>query len=164
MANTSQVLAGGQAGFVGFGAGAADKLTISFKALSAFVPDTGTGSGSGDAGGGGGCKVLAQFKTDAAPPLQANCANCHAGNANANAKSAMDLTGVNSADDAAILIACNQVRTRINFQTTDLSGFFVAPNPGDPTNHPFKFNGNQANFNAFKAAVDPWVQAEKTAP
>jgi len=30
------------------------------------------------------------------------------------------------------------------------------------TNHPFKFPA-QANFDAFKAAVDVWVQAEKTA-
>ena len=33
--------------------------------------------------------------------------------------------------DATLINACNQVRTRINFQTTDLSGFYVAPNPGD---------------------------------
>ena len=32
-----------------------------------------------------------------------------------------------------------------------------------PFNHPFKFAA-QANFDTFKAAVDVWVQAEKTAP
>ena len=163
MAAGTELLAGGQAGFVGFGAGPSDKLSISFKALSAYVPDTGTGSGSGNAGGGGGCKVLASFKTNAQGPLNTNCAGCHGGG-QPNAKSAMDLSAIAAADDATLLIACNQVRTRINFQTTDLSGFYVAPNPGDPTNHPFKFNGVQADFNAFKAAVDLWVQAEKTAP
>lgn len=160
----TELLAGGQAGFIGFGAGPNDKLTIAFKALSAYVPDTGSGSGSGDAGGGGGCKVLASFKQNAQGPLKTNCGDaCHSG-ANGNAKSAMDLSAIGATDDATLLNACNQVRTRINFQTTDLSGFYVAPNPGDPTNHPFKFNGNQGNFNAFKASVDVWVQAEKTAP
>ena len=163
MANGSQMLAGGQAGFVGFGAGAADKLEIRFKALTPYVADSGGGSGS-NSGGGGGCKVLASFKTNAQTPLNTNCAGCHAGAGNPNAKSAMNLDGVAAADDPSILAACDQVRTRINFITTDLSGFFVAPNPADPTNHPFKFNGNQGQFDAFKAAVDPWVQAEKTAP
>ncbi|MCX5744113.1 MAG: hypothetical protein NT062_16615 [Proteobacteria bacterium] len=163
MANVKEQIAGGTAAFVGFGAGLNDKLEIRFKAVKAYQPDTGSGSGSGG-GGGGGCKQLALFKTTAAGPLVANCASCHAGGANANAKSAMNIDGAGAADDATALLACNQVRTRINFIDTNLSGFFVAPNPGDPTNHMFKFGGNQANFNDFKAAVDPWVQAEKTSP
>jgi len=55
-----------------------------------------------------------------------------------------------------------QARTRINFTDTNQSGFFIAPNPAQATNHPFKFGNVQANFDAFKAAVDVWVQAEKT--
>lgn len=164
MPTTSSTLAGGQAGFQGFGASSSDMMSISFKALTAYVADTGTGGGS-NSGGGGGCKVLATFKTAAQGALTTSCAtNCHGGG-QANAKSAMDLSGlVGTVDDTSIMNACNQARTQINFQTTDLSGFFVAPNPADNTNHPFKFNGNQGNFNSFKAAVDPWVQAEKTAP
>ncbi|MBA3540110.1 MAG: hypothetical protein H0T79_10815 [Deltaproteobacteria bacterium] len=164
MANIKEPLQGGTAAFVGFGAGAGDKLEIRFKAIKIFqVEGMGSGSGSGS-GEVGGCKVLASFKANAGTQLTNSCGGCHAGAANPNAKSAMNIDGANSADDAVAQLACNQVRTRINFQNTDLSGFYVAPNPGDPTNHPFKFNGNQANFNAFKAAVDPWVQAEKTAP
>jgi len=30
-------------------------------------------------------------------------------------------------------------------------------------NHPFSFGGNQANFNAFKTAVQVWATAEQTA-
>ena len=117
-------------------------------------------------GGGGtttsGCKQLASFKTNAKGPLNTNCASCHAGTANANARSAMDLTGIAAADDATLLTVCNQARTRINFTDTTQSGFFIAPNPAQATNHPFKFGNVQANFDSFKAAVDVWVQAEKT--
>jgi hypothetical protein len=75
----------------------------------------------------------------------------------------MDLTGIAATDDATLQNVCNQARTRINFQDTNASGFYIAPNPSQATNHPFKFAGVQANFDTFKAAVDIWVQAEKTA-
>jgi hypothetical protein len=75
----------------------------------------------------------------------------------------MDITGVAAMDDATLQNVCNQARTRLNFQDTNASGFYIAPNPAMGTNHPFKF-ANQAAFDTFKAAVDVWVQAEKTAP
>lgn len=164
MANVAEPIAGGTAAFVGFGAGAADKLEIRFKAVSKYVVE-GMGSGSDPGGGGGGgCRQLASFKANAAAQLVAACGSCHAGAGQGNAKSAMNIDNAASADDAMALLACNQVRTRINFQDTNRSGFYVAPNPGDPTNHPFKFGGNQGQFDAFKAAMEPWVQAEKTSP
>ena len=89
---------------------------------------------------------------------------CHAGTNNPNAHAAMNLDGINAADDPTIQLVCNQARTHINFADTTSSGFYIAPNPAQATNHPFKFGGNQSNFNAFKAAVDVWVQAEKLAP
>src|SRR6185369_16623852 len=120
----------------------------------------------GGGGGGGmtaaGCKALAQFKANAKTPLQNSCGSCHANAGNANARGAMDLTGIAATDDATLTNVCNQARTRINFQDTNSSGFYIAPNPAMATNHPFKF-GTQAGFDAFKAGVDPWVQAEKTA-
>lgn len=151
---TSSPIDGGTEDFLGFVP--TDKVEIHFKVLSVFKPDT-TGTTPT------GCKVLAQFKANAQPQLNTNCASCHAG-ANPTATAAMDVTGVGATDDAKILAACNQVRSRINFQTTDQSGFYLAPNPADQTNHPFKFNGNATAFTAFKTAMDVWVKAEQTAP
>ena len=131
-------------------------LEIHFKFIQAYKPDT-TGTTTT------GCKVLASFKTNAQTQLSTNCASCHAG-ANGSATAAMDITKINATADADLLNACNQVRTRINFQTTDQSGFYLAPNPGSATNHPFKFNNNAAAFTAFKTAMDVWVKAEQTAP
>jgi mono/diheme cytochrome c family protein len=159
MPMTADSIGGGTAAFVGMSPN--DPVSIHFKVIGKYMDGTGS-NGSGGTAGQTGCRQLASFKQNAAGPLQTSCASCHAGNANANAKSAMDITGVNSADDATVQMACNQVRTRINFQDTNSSSFYIAPNPAQTTNHPFKFNGVQANFDNFKAAIDPWVQAEKT--
>jgi hypothetical protein len=152
-------ISGGTAAFIDFAP--ANQLTIHFKVVDRFRPD------EGGMGGGGmtatGCKSLATFKTNARAPLQTSCGNCHANAGNANARGAMDLVGIGAADDTTLQNVCNQARTRINFQDTNASGFYIAPNPAMGTNHPFKF-GTQANFDTFKAAVDVWVQAEKTAP
>ena len=94
--------------------------------------------------------------------LQANCASCHGGG-QANAKAAMDLSNINAADDPTLLLACNQVRSRINFQDIENSGFFVAPNPAQNTNHPFKFNP-ATNYTPFHDSMVIWVNAEKTSP
>lgn len=154
-ANMSGQISGGTAQFVGFKA--EDKVYVSFKDVKTFqmsstpVPKTG-------------CKDLAKFKTNVAPLVNMRCASCHAGNANANAKSTMDVTGVASTDDAALLLACNAMRSRTDLVNTAMSGIFLAPQPGNNTNHPFKFNNNAADFTAFQTSVDVWVQAEKTAP
>jgi hypothetical protein len=158
MPSTSDSIGGGTAAFVGFNP--QNQLSIHFKSLDKYMAD-GAGSGSGTIAASG-CRQLASFKQNAQGPLNTNCASCHAGNANASAKSAMDITGIAAADDATVQLACNQVRTRINFQDTNSSSFYIAPDPGQNTNHPFKFGGNATNFTAFKSAVDPWVQAEKT--
>jgi cytochrome c553 len=150
---------GGTEDFVGFVP--TDMIELHFKVLTAFKPDT---SGTKQDG----CKVLPMFKTNAQPSLRdivagatATCASCHAGS-NGGATGAMDLSKIAATTDADILLACNQVRSRINFQTTDQSGFYLAPNPGSTTNHPFKFTA--AQFTTFKTAVDVWVKAEQTAP
>jgi hypothetical protein len=157
--NKSNPINGGTEDFVGFHP--TDMLEIHFKVLTAFKPDT-TGSKQD------GCKMLPSFKTNAQPSLRdavggaaQKCADCHAGS-NAGATGAMDLSKIAATTDADILLACNQVRTRINFQTTDQSGFYLAPNPASATNHPFKLTA--AQFTTFKTAVDVWVKAEQTAP
>jgi mono/diheme cytochrome c family protein len=149
---------GGTAAFIDFAPN--NQLTIHFKVVDRFRPDE--GGGGGGMMGATGCKSLATFKTNARAPLQTNCASCHANAGNVNARGAMDITGIAAADDATLQNVCNQARTRINFQDTNASGFYIAPNPAMGTNHPFKFAA-QANFDTFKAAVDIWVQAEKTA-
>ena len=150
---------GGTAAFIDFLP--TNPISIHFKVVDRFRPDQG-GGGMGMTGTTG-CKALAQFKTNAKPGLQTNCGSCHANAGNANARGAMDLVGIAATDDATLQNVCNQARTRINFQDTNASGFYIAPNPSQATNHPFKFANVQANFDAFKAAVDVWVQAEKTA-
>jgi hypothetical protein len=151
-------IGGGTAAFVGFTP--TNQVSIHFKVIGKYM------SGSGGTGTGGttvsGCRQLASFKQNAQGPLQTNCASCHANGANGSAIAAMDITGVGTTDDTMIQTACNQVRTRINFQATNSSSFYIAPDPGQATNHPFKFGGSAANFSNFKSAIDPWVQAEKT--
>jgi cytochrome c553 len=152
-------ISGGTAAFINFAP--ADQISIHFKVVDRFRADGPGGMGMGM--GALGCKTLEAFKANARGPLQTNCGSCHANAGNANARGAMDLVGIGAADDMTLQGVCNQARTRINFQDTNASGFYIAPNPAMATNHPFKFPA-QANFDTFKAAVDVWVQAEKTAP
>jgi hypothetical protein len=150
-------IGGGSAAFINFAP--TNRLSLHFEVLDRYRDE---GMGGGGTAGATGCKKLTEFKANAKTPLQNNCGSCHANAGNANARGAMDLTGINATDDETLQNVCNQARTRINFTDTNASGFFIAPNPGNATNHPFKFPA-QANFDAFKAAVDVWVQAEKTA-
>ena len=157
-----QQIGGGTAAFINFTP--TNQLTIHFKVVDKYRPDMGgTGTGTGNTGATG-CKQVASFTANARGPLQTSCAGCHANAGNANARGAMDITGVANAGDAAVMqTVCNQVRTRINFSDTNASGFYIAPNPAMATGHDFKF-GTQGAFDTFKAAVDVWVQAEKTSP
>jgi cytochrome c553 len=157
---TAQSIAGGTAAFVNFAPG--NQLSIHFKVVDKFRADDGGGGGGGGGMTSNGCRALAQFTANARGPLQTSCGNCHANANNGNARGAMDITGIGSMDEATLQNVCNQTRTRINFQDSNASGFYIAPNPAMGTNHPFKF-ASQAAFDNFKAAVDVWVQAEKTA-
>jgi len=149
-----QVIGGGTAAFVGFLA--TDKLSIHFKSATVFKPDEGGPPPIT------GCLRIAEFKANAAPTLQTNCAAaCHAGG-QPNARSAVNMENLLSMDDAQVLAACNQIRTRMNFPDLNNSGLYLAPTPGN-MNHPFSFGGNQANFLTFKNAVQVWATAEQTA-
>ena len=79
---------------------------------------------------------------------------------NANATSALNIPGLKAADDATIKEACDQVRTRVNFQTVDQSGVLLAPQQGQDTAHPFKF---VTQFTNFSNAMKTWISAEATA-
>jgi hypothetical protein len=161
MPNAEEVMiGGGTAAFIDFAP--TNQLTIHFKVVDRYRPDPDTGTEPGT--GAIGCRQLASFITNARTPIQNNCGSCHANVNNGNARGALDIVGIASTDDTVLQQVCNQVRTRINFQDTNNSGFYLAPNPSVQSSHPFKFGGSQANFDAFKAAVDPWVQAERTSP
>ena len=163
----AEQIQGGYAAFPLFKPNA--KISVLFKIVKAFQAETPGGPGGP---GGGGCKVLASFKTNAvalfAQPAGGagqSCLGCHGGQ-NANATSAMNITGVNSPDDPTIQLACNQILTRANLVAPDQSGFFLAPDPGN-NNHPFRFTA--AQLNTFKngppgTGVLGWINAEKVAP
>src|SRR5262249_43790188 len=152
---TSDAIGGGNAVFSGFmpptgplPTGNGYQWYITFKVVDKYRPDSGSGSGS-DAGATG-CKVLAQFKSQVVPVMSANlpgehnnCAACHTGQ-NGAATPALNIPGITAADDATIQLACNQVRTRINFQNIPQSGVLLAPLNGGDGAHPFKLN----NYNA----------------
>lgn len=152
--NATAQLDGGTAQFGGFAA--TDMLEVDFKLVSPFKDDSGTGGTIQN-----GCKSLTTFKSSAVPQLQANCASCHAGT-DVNAKASMDITGYNAADDAKVLNACNQVRSRLNLTNIDQSGFFLAPDPASQTSHPIKLAAG--TFSTFKTMMSVWANAEKTAP
>jgi hypothetical protein len=152
--NSTTQIDGGTAQFGGFAP--TDMIEIDFKLVSPFKDD-----GGGTVTTQNGCKSLATFKANAVPQLQANCASCHAG-ADVNAKASMDITGYNSATDATVLNACNQVRSRLNLTNIDQSGFFLAPDPASQTSHPIKLAA--ATFSTFKTMMSVWANAEKTAP
>lgn len=130
----------------------ANRIAIYFSAAKIFQDD-----GSGPMAPGG-CKVPDSFETNARTQLNTNCASCHGG-ANANATSAVDMTGIGQPNATA---ACAQVRLRMNLQDLNGSSIYVAPAPNN-NNHPFRFP-DQAAFDAFKNAVNVWANAERTAP
>jgi hypothetical protein len=152
-----QQIAGGTAAFVGFQA--TDPLSIYFKRVDKFQVDGMMPTPQS------GCKMLTEFKA-----IRANfaaavggaaqaCTGCHAGS-NAGATGAMGITNINSADDMVVQNVCNQILIRTNLTTPDSSGIFLAPSPA--STHPFRFT--QAQLDTFKANVNVWITAEKTAP
>ena len=152
-AGETDVIEGGTASFLNFPT--ENQLEVHFKIVSAYKVEEMPGGGTATPGG---CKDLASFKANAQAAFSGSCASCHLAG---NAKMAMDLAGINSADDAMITTACNQVKTRVNLTTPDTSGVFIAPDPANG-NHPFKFNA--AQLTTFKNGVLVWINAEKTAP
>ncbi|MCW5804357.1 MAG: hypothetical protein KIT31_18440 [Deltaproteobacteria bacterium] len=153
----AQQIGGGTAAFVGFGAGPADKLAIHFKEIGLFKPDDGPPPPAGNI-----CKVVGQWATQPKTNLTTtpgglgqSCLSCHGGQNN-NATSAL---AMNLADDQS---NCNQFLQRINKQDRNNSGSFLAVAPGN-NNHPVRF-ATQAQFDAWKAGFNGWIDAEVAAP
>jgi len=165
---------GGTAAFAGFAPVAGAQLQIAFKVVDVYKPDM-TGSGGGGTTGATGCKVplsssangTNSFQTMVVPKMTTGgqpCSSCHMGQ-NQSATSAMDITGITSTDTAMITTACNQVRTRVNFQTPASSGVELAPDPAGDGAHPFKLSTtSNPTLGNFDSALNSWINAEATAP
>jgi cytochrome c553 len=153
-----QQIAGGTAAFVGFVGSpdptVADKITIHFKSVGVYQPDNMPPVTAG-------CKVPAQFETSARAALQASCGNCHRGQ-NGGATSAVNMTGIDQPNGATPNVACNQIKLRTDTVNLNQSAIYLATTPGNG-NHPFNF-GTVAALDAFKNAVNVWINAEKVAP
>lgn len=148
---TSSSVGGGTAVFVDVPPTA--PLSLYFKAATfanGMPPSTDGGST------GGGCRAVAQFTSIVRGPLTASCTSCHAGG-NGGATAATDMTKL--ADDAQQAAACAQILSRVSKLTPDQSALFVAAQPNSGLNHPFKF-ASDTEFQAFKAAILPWITAE----
>jgi hypothetical protein len=173
MATMSDQIDGGTAAFTGFKPVTGAQLEISFKTVDVYRPASGGGGGGG--GVTGGCKVPLSSSTNGANSFQTMvvpkmttggqpCSGCHMGQ-NQNATSAMDITGITSTDTTMITNACNQVRTRVNFQTPAQSGVELAPDPAGDGAHPFKLSGaSNPTLTGFDGALNSWINAEATAP
>lgn len=155
-ANEIHPIGGGIAAFTGFLP--TNQLSIHFEVLAKHQ------AGGGGGGNNGGCRVPTSFTTNARQTMATNCAsgNCHV--TNASARGAMNLTGINDTSPAAQQTVCDQVLLRVNKDTPNMSGIFIAADPSSGTGHPFKFGGNQGNFTTFRNAVTVWINEEKTAP
>lgn len=134
----------------------ADRIVIHFRGVNAYQPDNMPPPGST------GCKVPAEFETNARAVLNTNCGTCHRAGTNPGAVSAVDMSGVQAPNPATPNAACNQVKLRINTVDINASGIYLATVPGNG-NHPFTFPTIAAH-DAFKAAVNIWINAEKNAP
>ncbi len=130
------------------------KLGVAFQKIEPF--STMMMDGGTEGGTTGGCKDVDSFSANAEPLLQQNCASCHGG-ANAQAKGAVDMSGLGS-DPAG---ACSQVKNRVSPLDPASSQLFVTTDPGGNAAHPFKFGGSAAKFDAFKGSVSQWISAEK---
>ena len=118
-------------------------------------------------GGGGmttaaGCKKLASFKTNAQGPLQTSCASCHA-NARQRERARRDghhrHRGRRRRDAAERL---QPGRARASTSPTRIRAASSSRRTPRKRRITRSSSAAQANFDTFKAAVDVWVQAEKT--
>lgn len=142
-----QQIAGGVAAFPNFPSDG--KLTIYFRAVNNYQPETTGGAVTG-------CKKLATFDAGPRAAFNTSCAGCHTAG---NAKSAVDMTGVNAAGSQD---ACNHILQRAVLADIPNSSIFVVTTPGY-ANHPFRFP-DTTTLNNFKNIVSPWLAAERDAP
>lgn len=85
--------------------------------------------------------------------------NCHGGN-KPQAKGAMDLSGL-LARPPDYEAACAAMRARITPGDPESSQILIVTNPTQvQVVHMYKFAGNLADYNSFKAKMSPWILAE----
>lgn len=113
--------------------------------------------GTVEMGGGVVCKSLDIFKQQVAPAMKYCADTCHGG-ANVDANATMDLSKL---QDPNPVEACAQVRARITPGDPANSQILLVTDPTQQVVHMYKFKGNISNYNAFKDAVSPWIQAEQ---
>ncbi len=132
------------------------KLSIVFETAEPYTPGSGMGGGGGMGTMTGGCKDVAEFMASAQGRFQTSCFGCHGG-ANGQANAALDMSKLQS-DPAA---ACGQIKNRVKPADAPNSQIFITTDPGGTAAHPFKFGGNQGQFDTFKTNVSLWIQAEQ---
>lgn len=116
------------------------RMRIRFTSIKTVVPT--------DAGAAGGCRSLATFVSSAKPQLQ-QCLGCHG--QNGPQRGAMDLTGLQTNDDAA---ACAQALNKINLTNKPASILLSRPKQG--SGHPFAV----PNAGTYDAAINGWIANE----
>lgn len=131
------------------------KLSIAFESIVTFTVGGGEGGGGGNPGGE--CAAQAEFD-DVAAAFQPCFMACHNGQNN-GATGALDMRDLDNDAGAA----CLQIRNRVDLDTLDDSQIFINTNPDGGAAHPFKFNGNAADWNDFKDTVSGWITAEADA-
>jgi mono/diheme cytochrome c family protein len=109
-----------------------------------------------------GCNAVGAFTANAQAPLSQACVSCHGGN-NGGATAATDMTLINDLSPEGQLAACGQILSRVNLADPNNSSIFLAAEPGSALGHPFKFNNNIGNFEAYRAALNVWISAEQAA-
>lgn len=130
------------------------KVSIVFEVAEAYVAMSGEGGGGGG-GPGSACGAVQEFTDNARAPLTASCVNCHGGN-NTQATNALDMSDLAGNPGET----CGQVKNRVNLANPNASQLFVTTDPNGNAAHPFKFQGNQQNFQNFRAALTAWIQIE----
>jgi hypothetical protein len=113
--------------------------------------------GEVDMGGVVVCKAIDKFKAEVVPVMKYCADTCHGG-ANVDANATMDLSKLG---DPNPVEACAQVRARITPGDPATSQIVIVTDPTQQAVHMYKFKGNISNYNAFKDAVKPWIQAEQ---
>lgn len=130
------------------------RMTIAFETIEALGV-TGEGGAGGGGGSTGGCADVPSFQANAKGPLGVCASNCHGGQVG-QATAAVDMSDLGS-DDAS---ACAQVKNRVNVGDPASSQLFVTTNPNGNAAHPYKFNGNDQDFAAFRDQVSMWISVE----
>jgi hypothetical protein len=137
------------------------RMTIVFN----LIEDTAANPGA--AGGPVGCKDVAMFTSIVVPQLNGthvlqsgtqNCVGCHSGGGAGNA---MNLAQVPQTNDMmAQAAACQKILDRVNTANIPASYLFVHTSLAQGGGHQGKFV-NQPDFDAFVAAISPWIMSEQ---